>query len=92
MFYKNVSYTEKTFYGVTFKPGEIKNVPKYINNKWLIRLDDYAASKDSLSQQKPSSDKNKKESIKSEKVDKPEVVVNQPKAESTISDDKPNKS
>ena len=33
MFYKNNSVVTKTFYGVTFKPGEIKEVPGYINYK-----------------------------------------------------------
>jgi len=33
MFYRNHSTVAKTFYGVTFQPGEIKEVPGYINNK-----------------------------------------------------------
>ena len=33
MFYKNNSVVTKTFYGVTFKPGEIKEVPGYITYK-----------------------------------------------------------
>lgn len=33
MFYKNISSATKTFYGVTFNPGEIKEVPGYINDK-----------------------------------------------------------
>ena len=33
MFYKNNSFVTKTFYGVTFQPGEVKEVPGYINNK-----------------------------------------------------------
>ena len=32
MFYKNISKATKTFYGVTFKPGDIKQVPGYIND------------------------------------------------------------
>lgn len=36
MFYKNISYSEKTFYGVTFKPGEVAEVPGYINNLHMI--------------------------------------------------------
>lgn len=36
MFYKNVSYSDKTFYGVTFKPGEVAEVPGYINDKQMI--------------------------------------------------------
>jgi len=36
MFYKNISYSEKTFYGVKFKPGEVAEVPGYINDKQMI--------------------------------------------------------
>ncbi len=36
MFYKNLSYSDKTFYGVTFKPGEVAEVPGYINDKQMI--------------------------------------------------------
>lgn len=39
MKYKNISYTEATFYGITFKPGEIKDVPGYINNPHFIRVE-----------------------------------------------------
>lgn len=39
MKYKNTSYTEATFYGITFKPGEIKDVPGYINNPHFIRVE-----------------------------------------------------
>jgi len=36
MYYKNISNSVKTFYGKTFKPGEIKEVPGYINNRYMI--------------------------------------------------------
>lgn len=37
MYYKNLSNTVKTFYGVTFKPNEIKEVKGYINHpKFLV--------------------------------------------------------
>ena len=36
MFYKNISYSDKTFYGVTFKPGEVAEVPGYINDMQMI--------------------------------------------------------
>lgn len=38
MIYKNNSITTKTFYGITFKPGDIKFVPGYINNKGFIQI------------------------------------------------------
>ena len=39
MLYKNISHSVKTFYGVTFKPGEIKEVPGFINNNKMIVAD-----------------------------------------------------
>lgn len=38
MLYKNVSFTQKTFHGVTIEPGEVKDVPGYINNRGFIRV------------------------------------------------------
>ena len=39
--YKNISYSAKTFYGVKFEPGEIKEVPGYITARGMIRIFDY---------------------------------------------------
>ena len=36
--YKNTSVTAKTFYGTTFKPGEEKDVPGYINDPKMVRV------------------------------------------------------
>ena len=36
--YKNISSSAKTFYGVKFEPGEIKEVPGYINCLGMIRV------------------------------------------------------
>ena len=38
MKYKNIGMTSKTFYGVTFKPKEVKEVPGYINDPKFIRM------------------------------------------------------
>ena len=38
MFYQNLSYSEKTFYGVTFKYGEINEVPGFINDDSFISV------------------------------------------------------
>lgn len=40
MYYKNIGTVEKTFYDVTFKPGDVKEVPGFINVKKFIRLSD----------------------------------------------------
>lgn len=37
MIYKNLSRATKTFYGVTFKPGEVHEVPGYINCTKFVR-------------------------------------------------------
>lgn len=37
MIYKNLSRTTKTFYGITFKPGESHDVPGYINDPKFVR-------------------------------------------------------
>lgn len=66
MFYKNVSLSEKTFYGVNFKPGETKEVDGYINNLFMIRVEEPEQNitkeplQEPAKQQKPSSDKSKK--------------------------------
>lgn len=36
--YLNTSVTTKTFWGVTFKPGEAKEVKGYINDPAFVRL------------------------------------------------------
>lgn len=36
--YKNISFSAKTFYGVKFEPGEIKEVPGYINCQYMVRV------------------------------------------------------
>lgn len=38
MLYKNISGTAKTFYGVTFLPGEVKDVTGYIHDKKFVRI------------------------------------------------------
>lgn len=37
MLYTNNSSATKTFHGVTFKPGETKDVPRYINHPSFVR-------------------------------------------------------
>lgn len=38
--YKNISNSVKTFYGVTFKPGETHEVTGHINSPNMIRVKD----------------------------------------------------
>lgn len=85
MLYKNTSYTEKTFYGVTFKPGETKEVDGIINSTCMIVADEPA--KETKVQQKPSPEKPKKEDPKSEELQKEE----QPKGDDSKKDSEKDK-
>ena len=80
MLYKNTSLTTKTFHGVTLKPGEIKDVPGYINNRGFIRVKEMPKEppksvepkKQESSKQEPSKQEPKKEDPKN--VKKEETV------------------
>lgn len=63
MIYKNISSSVKTFHGVTFKPGEIKEVPGYINSKYFIRVNSMPQEppRSVESVEKPSRSKTKKD-------------------------------
>lgn len=62
MFYKNCSCIAKTFYGVTFEPGNIREVRGIINDKMMVLVDGPAAKITKSTQQKPSPEKPKEES------------------------------
>lgn len=53
MVYKNCSCTAKTFYGVTFEPGQIKEVDGIISDKMMICIHN-PSSVTKTQQQKPS--------------------------------------
>ena len=38
MIYKNCSHIVKTFYGVTFQPGDVREVPGTISDKSFVRV------------------------------------------------------
>lgn len=38
--YKNVGKVKKKFYNTLFKPGDVKSVDGYINDKFMIRVPD----------------------------------------------------
>lgn len=66
-YYKNCSYTTKTFYGVKFRPGEVHQVPGFINNIYFIQvsapleLPKVVDSSEDMSEQKPKRKKKKKQ-------------------------------
>lgn len=41
MIYKNLSHATKTFYGISFKPGEEHEVPGCINDSKFVRLNNF---------------------------------------------------
>ena len=38
--YRNLSVVSKSYYGVTFRPGEVKEVPGYIHSRYFERVTD----------------------------------------------------
>lgn len=38
MTYKNIGLSTKTFYGVSFAPGAVKDVPGYVNAPGMVRV------------------------------------------------------
>lgn len=74
--YKNVSRSVKTFYGVEFKPGEVKYVPKHINHPKFV----YVNTVDIVPKEPPKSTEVKRK--KSDKdvefetnVDSTEIII-----------------
>jgi len=84
MFYKNMSIATKTFYGVTFNPGEIKEVPGYINDKDFQRCERpiAPAPKQAPKSTTKSSTKPSVESKKSESESQNKSTKNEEKEES----------
>lgn len=76
MFYKNISIATKTFHGVTLKPGEIKNVPGYINDKGFVRCEAPKAPVKSSAKPSVEATKPATQSTKSTKIEKKEESVN----------------
>lgn len=60
--YKNVSNTTKTFHGVTFKPGDIKECPGIINHSQFIRVKSVPKEPPKQAENKPKSAPAKSES------------------------------
>ena len=75
MFYKNISIATKTFYGVTFKPGDIKDVPGYINDKGFERCDPPKAAPKSAAKPSAAASKPASQSTKPNKIEKKEESV-----------------
>ena len=82
--YKNLSHSVKTFYGVTFLPGDVKSVSGYINDPKFARLNDVTKP---VSQPKTPVMKPIAESTKVP-VTKPVVQVEEPKKIEAVTEPK----
>lgn len=72
MFYKNVSKSTKTFYGVAFKAGETKEVPGPINDMLMIRVEQPSV-KVAKSQKSPSISTKEEKKVEDKKQPAPKV-------------------
>lgn len=72
MRYKNTSLTKKTFYGVVFMPGEVKDVPGFINDIKMIRLPDVRKADEAQKPTKIKDDSNKTNSKQGGKSNGPD--------------------
>lgn len=57
--YKNISNVDQTFYGVKFKPGEVKEVPGWINSGSVVRCNESDIKKPTKVEPKKSEEKPK---------------------------------
>ena len=76
MIYKNLGHTTRTFHGVTFNPGDTKEVNGYINAKEFVAVDklDTVSNKKESEKDDKKEDKRSKENKKVEKVTPTEDV------------------
>lgn len=72
MFYRNVSKSTKTFYGVVFKAGETKEVAGPINDMLMIRVEQPIA-KAAKSQKSPSISTKEEKKVEDKKQPAPKV-------------------
>ena len=71
--YKNTCRVTRTIYGVTFKPGEIKDVKGYINDPGFVRVPDVKETLQSVTKSvniAPSTKSNKKPTSSKATVEK----------------------
>ena len=76
MTYRNTGILAKTFYGVTFNPGESKNVPGYINDpSFVISSVEYIEQNNKEDKPEKPSKQNKESRQKADSVEdaNPEV-------------------
>ena len=79
MFYKNNSFVAKTFYGITFQPGEIHEVPGYINDKKFDVVAEPKSKEPPAQVEQPTKSEEPKETVKTDgrKTRKKRTEVNE---------------
>lgn len=83
MRYKNTSLAKKTFWGVTFKAGETKEVSGFINDPAFIRMPDTApVSKQEVA--KPATNTQSKKLEQAKPESKPEQPVTNETAKAEV--------
>lgn len=77
MKYLNNSYAVKTFYGVTFNPGEVHSVPGVIRDPKFFRMDDSVPETGSAKPEQSDKPKLMTKKVKpAEPGDEPQVIEN----------------
>lgn len=76
MFYLNTSRFAKTFYGVTFLPGQVKEVPGYINHSKFVLVASMPKEPPASIEKKKKQGRPKKEIIEPEIHEEQEEVLN----------------
>lgn len=88
MLYKNTSYAVKTFYSVTFNPGDTHDVPGPVNDPSMIRVVSQPAVQPAQSKKPPESSRIKhddKKSASAKSIESKNEVTSQ--EEQTADDD-----
>jgi hypothetical protein len=74
--YKNIGCSTKTFYGVTFNPGDIKEVPGYINSQGMARIFNKSSDITLAKLPKKRNYNRKLAAVESEPVDSASIEIN----------------
>lgn len=65
MKYKNLSFAKRTIQGVTFNPGEIQDVPNFINDPKFVLIDSNSIEESNKIGKSDSTKSSKKSNLKS---------------------------
>ena len=85
--YKNISCSTKTFYGITFNPGDVKEVPGYVNAQGMTRV--FGIKETKLTNITTKRGRPSKKSV-TEEAKLPELTSTTNKPDNNLEEDKPN--